>query len=428
MKVTVVAIGSQGDVQPYIALGAGLKAGGYDVRLATHANFEPAAREHGLEFAAVEGNPRMILETEAGKALMETGSNIVIHVRRLKSLANEIIQQILSSIWKACQDTDAIVHSPFGFGSVYASQKLDVPSIAAYHIPFTGTDAFPNVTMPQLHLGHVYNKLSHIFFEQLIWQTFRSSLNKWVVETLSMPCPPFMGDFGTIHKRGYPIIYGFSPAVIPKPPDWGDRIYITGYWFVNRPEDWQPPADLVDFLQSGQPPVYIGFGSMNNRNPEEATEIVIKALDQCHQRGIILTGWGGFSRFALPDHIFSIESMPFDWLFPQMKILVHHGGAGTTAAGLRAGIPAVVVPFFADQPFWGDRIFRLGVGPRPIPRKKLSVEVLAKAISTAINDKGMQSRAATVGECIRAEDGTSKAVEIIDHYITDGYKIPARRR
>lgn len=428
MKVTVIAIGSQGDVQPYIALGAGLKAAGYDIRLATHANFEPAVREHGLEFAAVEGNPRMILETEAGKALMETGGNIVIHVRRLKSLANTLILQILSSIWKSCQGTDAIVHSAFGFGSVYAAQKLGVPSIAAYNIPFTRTHAFPGVTVPQFRLGRLYNKVSHIFFEQLFWQTFRSSLNKWVVETLSMPCPPFMGDFGAMHKRGYPIIYGFSPVVIPKPPDWGNRIYITGYWFLDRPTDWQPPADLVDFMQSGQPPVYIGFGSMNNRNPHEVTEIVIKALDQCHQRGIILTGWGGLSRSDLPDHIFSIESIPFDWLFPQMKALVHHGGAGTTAAGLRAGIPAVIVPFFADQPFWGDRLFRLGVGPRPIPRKKLSVERLAKAISTAINDKNMQSRAAAIGERIRTEDGTSQAVNIIGRYITNGYKIPARRR
>jgi UDP:flavonoid glycosyltransferase YjiC (YdhE family) len=428
MKVTVIAIGSQGDVQPYISLGAGLKTTGHEVCLATHASFEPAVREHGLEFATVEGNPREILETEAGKALMETGGNIVIHVRRLKSLANALIQQVLSSTWNACQGTDAIVHSPFGFGSVYAAQKLDVPSVAAYHVPFTRTNSFASITMPQLPLGRVYNKVSHIFFEQLFWQTFRSSLNKWVVETLRLPCPPFMGDFGTMHKRGYPIIYGFSPTVIPKPPDWGDRIYITGYWFPERPTDWQPPADLVDFLQSGPPPVYVGFGSMNNRSPEEVTEIVIKALNQCRQRGIILTGWGGLSKSDLPDHIFSIESIPFDWLFPQMKVVVHHGGAGTTAAGLRAGIPSIIVPFFADQPFWGDRLYKLGVGPRPIPRKKLSVESLAKAINTAINDKGMQSRAAEIGERILAEDGISKAVDIIGRYIRDGYKIPAERR
>jgi sterol 3beta-glucosyltransferase len=312
MKITVIAIGSQGDVQPYIVLGAGLKAAGYEVRLATHASFEPAAREHGLEFAAVEGNPREMLETEAGKALMETGGNILIHVRRLKSMANALIQQVLSSTWKACQGTEAIVHSPFGFGSVYAARKLEVPSVAAYHVPFTRTKAFPSVTMPQLPLGRLYNKVSHIFFEQLFWQTFKSSLNEWVAGTLKLPCPPFMGDFGTMHKRGYPIVYGFSPVVIPKPPDWGDRIYITGYWFYERPSDWQPPADLIDFLQSGQAPVYIGFGSMNNRSPEEMTKIVIKALDRCRQRGIILTGWGGLSKSDLPDHIFSIESIPFD--------------------------------------------------------------------------------------------------------------------
>jgi len=417
MRITIIAIGSQGDVQPYIALGMGLQAAGHDVCLATHSNFESIARGRGLEFTAVEGNPREMLETEAGHALMETGRNIVTHVRRLKTMANTLIQQVLSDSWKACQGTEAIVHSAFGFGCFYVAKKLGVPSIAAYHIPFTRTRAFPSATMPQLRLGGFYNWFSHVFFEQLFWQTFRSYIDKWVQESLGLPRPPFMGDFGTMHKRQYPIVYGYSPTVVPKPPDWGDRIYVTGYWFLDRQSDWQPPADLVDFLQSGPRPVYVGFGSMSNPKPEEVTETVLKALDRCKQRGILLTGWGGLSKADLPDHVFKIESIPFDWLFPQMAAVVHHGGAGTIAAGLRAGIPSVIVPFFADQPFWGKRVYKLGVGPKPVPRKQLSVERLSKAISTAVNEKGMQQRAAEIGKRIRAEDGVAMAVDVIDHYL-----------
>ncbi len=420
MHITIIALGSQGDVQPYIVLGAALKDAGYDVRLATHANFEGIARAQGLEFFLLEGNPREMIETEAGQALMETGPNIVTHVRQLKSMANALIQQMLSDSWKACQGTDAIVHSAFGFNGFYIAKKLGVPSIAAYIMPFTRTRMFPSITMPQLRLGGFYNWYSHIFFEQLFWQTFRSSIEKWLQESLGLPRPSFMGDFGTMHKRGYPIVYGYSPTVVPKPPDWGDRIHVTGYWFLERQSDWQPPPDLVHFLQSGPPPVYVGFGSMSNRNPEEVTEIVLKALERCRQRGILLTGWGGLSKADLPEHVYPIESIPFDWLFPQMAAVVHHGGAGTIAAGLRAGIPSIVVPFFADQPFWGERVYRLGAGPKPIPRRQLTAERLAGAINTVLSDQRMRKQAETIGERIRAEDGVAQAVDVICGYLKAG--------
>jgi len=177
---------------------------------------------------------------------------------------------------------------------------------------------------------------------------------------------------------------------------------------------------LVDFLQSGPPPVYVGFGSMSNRNPEEVTEIVLKALERCKQRGILLTGWGGLVKTDLPEHVYPIGSIPFDWLFPQMTAVVHHGGAGTTASGLRAGIPTIIVPFFADQPFWGERVFRLGAGPKPIPRRQLTVERLAKAINTILGDPGMRKRAETIGERIRAEDGLAAAVDAISGYLRAG--------
>jgi UDP:flavonoid glycosyltransferase YjiC (YdhE family) len=220
-----------------------------------------------------------------------------------------------------------------------------------------------------------------------------------------------------MRRQRYPILYGFSPTVVPKPADWGERIHVTGYWFLERPSDWQPPADVADFIRSGPPPVYVGFGSMGNRDPREVTEIVLDALDRCRQRGVILTGWGGLSRADLPDNVFGIESMPFDWLFPRMSAVVHHGGAGTTSAGLRAGVPSVIVPFFADQPFWAERVCRLGVGPGPVHRKRLTAERLARAISIAVNDSRMRDRAGEIGERIRGEDGVAAAVHFIDRYL-----------
>jgi UDP:flavonoid glycosyltransferase YjiC (YdhE family) len=210
-----------------------------------------------------------------------------------------------------------------------------------------------------------------------------------------------------------PILYGFSPSVIPPPTDWPSNVHITGYWFVEEAENWQPPVALIDFLQSGPPPVYIGFGSMSNRNPEQTADLVIQALGRINQRAVLLSGWGGLQRAKVPGSIFMIDSVPHSWLFPRVAAVLHHGGASTTAAGLRAGIPSVIVPFFGDQPFWGQRITELGVGPKPIPRKKLTIERLADSVQEVITNKAMRQRADQLGKQIQAEDGIASTIEII---------------
>jgi UDP:flavonoid glycosyltransferase YjiC (YdhE family) len=182
---------------------------------------------------------------------------------------------------------------------------------------------------------------------------------------------------------------------------------------LDRPAEWQPPADIVDFLDAGPPPVYIGFGSMIAKDPAELFDVALEALRQTGQRGVLSTGWMGADHAHLPDDVFGIESIPHDWLFPMMKAVVHHGGAGTTAAALRAGVPSVVTPFFADQPFWAHRVKELGVGPRPVPQKRITAERLVAAIRTATSDDGMRARAASIGERIRAEDGVRTAIGLV---------------
>ncbi len=203
--------------------------------------------------------------------------------------------------------------------------------------------------------------------------------------------------------------------MIPAPPDWGADKHVTGYWFLDDGEDWTPPPALIDFLEAGPAPIYIGFGSMSSRKPEETAELVIAALQLANQRAILLSGWSGLQKTDLPDTVFMIDSVPHSWLFPMVAAVVHHGGAGTTAAGLRAGVPSVVVPFFGDQPFWGGRVASLGVGPTPVPRGKLTAERLASAIQEAVTNKAMRQRAAALGAKIQTEDGLARAVEIVQH-------------
>jgi UDP:flavonoid glycosyltransferase YjiC (YdhE family) len=221
-------------------------------------------------------------------------------------------------------------------------------------------------------------------------------------------------EFRLTKERQTPVLYGFSPLVVPKPWDWPDWNHLTGHWFLERPGEWNPPAVVTEFLEAGPPPVYLGFSSMIPRDPEASMDIFLRALRQAGTRGIVGTGWMTPATWDLPDDVLVLDEIPHDWLFPRVSAVVHHGGAGTLAAAIQAGVPSIVVPFYADQPFWAARVESLGVGPSPIPERKLTAERLAEAIQRAAADEGIRRKAAELGERIRAEDGVGTAVRIVD--------------
>ena len=418
MRITILTIGSRGDVQPYLALGLGLQEAGHQVRLATNSTFAEFVSSRGLEFAPLEGDPKELLEGETGQLWLETSGNPVQFFRLYAELARPIIEHQMNDSWKVCQDAEAVIYSPLAFGGYSIAEKLGIPGYRAVLQPSGATKEFPScLASPEVRLGGIYNWLTHFLMEQLFWQPFKQPINNWVQSTLNLPPLPWLGFSSPTYQKRHPYLYGYSPSVFPKPRDWQEWRYVTGYWFLDHPLDWQPPADLVDFLESGSSPVYIGFGSMMGSNSEERTELVLEALAKAGKRGILLTGWGGLSNADLPDEVFKVESIPHDWLFPQMAAIVHHGGAGTTSASLRAGVPTIIAPFFADQPFWGYRVKDLGVGPAPLPQKELTAEKLAAVIQAATSDEAMGNRARALGEKIRAEDGVEKAVEIIHRYL-----------
>jgi UDP:flavonoid glycosyltransferase YjiC (YdhE family) len=306
-----------------------------------------------------------------------------------------------------------------GIGGLYPAialaEKFNLPLVQAYYIPFTPTRAYPSFLMSRfpVKLNGSMNRLSYHLARQVFWQAFRLADNKIRQDELGIPLNPFLGPTRRKILMQGPILYGYSPAVLPRPTDWPGNIQVTGYWFLNHNEDWMPPEGLVDFLQAGEPPVFIGFGSMSKQNPDQTMQLLLKALEISNQRGIILSGWGGLKTDRLPESAFMVDSVPYSWLFPHTAAVVHHGGAGTTAAGLRAGVPSVVLPFFGDQPFWGRRVAELGVGPAPISQRKLTAEKLAEAILTAVNDRTMRQRAVELGAKIQAEDGIAKAIAVL---------------
>ncbi len=414
MQILAIALGSQGDVQPYVALAKGLQADGHSVRLMTHTNYEWLVTSHGIEFYPVKGNVQEIVESPEMRELLEKGNFLAINAHTSKIAGEAAIEWIQGGVI-ACQGVDLIVAGIGGlFVALALAEKLQIPLLPAFLFPFTPTTAFPGILFPQSlsKLGGTFNRLSHHVLRQIIWQGSRTADRRAREQVLNLPPSPFWGPYRSAVLQQYPTLYGFSPAVISPPADW-QRAQIVGYWFLDAADDWSPPIDLVEFLASGSPPVYIGFGSMGSRKPEETADLVLQAIARTGQRAILQAGWGGLSKADVPANILMVNSVPHTWLFPRMATVVHHGGAGTTAAGLRAGVPSIVIPFFGDQPFWGQRVADLGVGTAPIPRKQLTVERLAQAIHRAVTDPVMRQRAADLGATIQAEDGIGNVVSTV---------------
>ena len=417
MKITILTIGTRGDVQPLIALGLGLKQAGHSIKIVTHSIFKSWIESCGFDFAAVEGDPIGFLESEEGKKILESGSNPIEFIRLFSQTISPFVDRLMSDIWQACQSTDAIIAHSALFWTYDLARKLNVPYFLACYTPQTSTTKYPVAMGSGKSANGLLNYLSYPLSSLFLWQIYRKPVNRWLRSNLDMPSRSFLKSPLWSMRKQVPFLYAYSNYVLPKPQNWHEKDYVTGYWFLDSATDWTSPEDLTDFLEAGSPPIYIGFGSMSNREPETITNIVLAALEKTNQRGIIATGWGGISNVDLPHNVFKINSVPHDWLFPKCTAVIHHGGAGTTGASLKAGVPTIIVPFFSDQPFWGQRITDLGVG-RSI-EQELTVEKLSTAIATVINNRRIRDRAAALSEQIRTENGVDNAVRAIERYLDD---------
>jgi sterol 3beta-glucosyltransferase len=416
MRITILCSGTRGDVQPYLALGLGLQQAGHTVTLAASNVFESWIRGAGLGFASVRLNPQEVLQNHDVQQSVLGHKNslgVFMHFPEYIRTLLPLFTNLFNDIWQASQNAEFIVASLTTLVGYDCAAKLNCPGCLVSLLPMEPTTEFPSFLLPPgPALGGVYNRLTHILVEKMSWLGMRT-LNQWRKNTLGL-APLSMNLFAHWRARRVPVLHAWSPAVLSKPHDWPTWDHVTGYWFLEPQADFQPPSALLRFLEAGSPPVYIGFGSMIAEDPRRLTEMALAALQLTGQRGILLSGWSGLSSTKLPETVFCLEESPHTWLFPQMAAVVHHGGAGTLGASLRAGIPTIVTPFLLDQFGWGRVVSNLGVGPKSIPAKKLTAEKLAAAIQIAVTDTSMQTRATEIGKKIRSEDGIANAIEIIN--------------
>ncbi len=415
MRVCVVALGTHGDVRPLLALAEGLSRAGDQVVFATHRYYEKMVTDRGLGFRAVEVNPRAVIDSSLGRGWVSSGTNPLRFVRHFRELAFSFGRELMEDCYRACRGTDVIVTGLLSYFATWnVAERLQVPLTAAFLQPVTPSRHLPSVLFAEMRgpapVRGVYNYASHLLVELLLWSVLRAQTNQMRADILDLPAVPRRHTFAS-NLRESLVLYGYSPVVLPRPGDWTDDVQITGYWFLGGDGDrWQPDEGLVRFLEEGSPPVYVGFGSMSSDDQEGLTGIVFAALRSLGLRGVLATGWGGLSRAQLPPDMLMLDWLPHDWLFPRTAAVIHHGGAGTVATALRCGVPQVVVPFFGDQHFWGQRIHQLAVAPPPLPRRRLTADRLADAVRAATSDPALRARASAVGARIRDENGVSAAV------------------
>ncbi|KAL2644152.1 hypothetical protein R1flu_011739 [Riccia fluitans] len=420
LQIVMLIVGTRGDVQPFVAIGKHLQGYGHRVRLATHSNFREFVMTAGLEFYPLGGDPKVL----AGYMVKNKG--FLPSVPSEVTVQRKQIKQIIHSLLPACTAADpeavsglpfraqAIIANPPAYGHVHVAEYLQVPLHIFFTMPWTATSEFPHpLSRVKSPAGY---RLSYQVVDALIWWGIRSMINDFRKKKLKLrPITYLSGSQGSITEL--PTGYIWSPHLVPKPRDWGPLIDVVGFCFLNLAQDYKPPQDLVDWLAAGPAPIYVGFGSLPVVDPKGMTEIIIKALKETKQRGIIYKGWGGIGDLKeVGKDIYLVEDCPHDWLFKHCVAVVHHGGAGTTAAGLKAGCPTTVVPFFGDQPFWGDRIHAKGVGPPPIPVDQFSLDKLVKAIEYMLNDE-VKTRADDIAKAMEKEDGVDGAVKAFHKHL-----------
>ena len=410
MKITILTYGSRGDVQPFIPLSVGLMARGHSVKLAAPSRFKNLVEEHGIQFVSLAGDPE-----DLSRRLNDAGHNYIKMMRDLMDHAVEIGADVLRQTEDACSDADLIIHTfMHAVGAHTLAREKNIPDIHIQLFPmFTPTGDYPNVTLPDLRLRSL-NRFTHELSQKItIWGS-RIGFQR-VRHLAGLPKRKLYSPFDDNPPRSRtPILCAWSPSIVPASSDWSSNVHVTGYYFSDSDDAYQPPDELLEFLDNGSPPICVSFGSMLNRDGEKIDGIVHESLRQTRNRGIILSGWRQSNNHSTKDILY-LDAVPHQWLLPRCKAVIHHGGAGTTSAGLRAGIPNIVIPFTADQPFWGRRVYAVGAGPKPVLLNDLSVGKLVQAVIYAGHETVCQC-ARTVSQRLRNEDGVKISIGIIEQY------------
>jgi sterol 3beta-glucosyltransferase len=409
MKFVVVTYGTEGDTRPLAALARALIDAGHTAHLLADAGTLGAAEALGVPATGLPGDIRRTIQGSSG--VVGRGGGFADTARTLATIANANAEAWLRAAVAAGEGCDAVILSGLtSFTGLSAAEYLGVPGIGAGLIPISPTRAFPSPFLRPGLAPAVFNRASHRLVNGVIWRGFRAAINAARAAVCDLPPRRDVWD-------GHAMLYGVSPSLLPRPPDWPANALVCGQWQAPTAEAWSPPPALDEFLAAGEPPIYVGFGSMAGFEERSLLGEIVAAV--AGRRALFFPGWSGVTSADLPANFLVVGETPHAWLFARASVVIHHGGAGTTHSAARAGAPSVVVPFAGDQFFWADRLRQAGVAPRPVPAKDLRASALGRAIAQAQDDQ-MRDRATSLGLAMRAEDGLGATVRAITAMLRPG--------
>lgn len=402
--------GSRGDVAPFTGLGHGLARAGHEVTLVTHARFEPLAARAGIRFHPLPVDPRAELESSRGRGLHRSATGVG-KLMRVVALARALAGRMTDDLVAAARTSDALLLAaslgPLGHT---IAEGLSLPSMGVHLQPLSPTREFAPPMLGVGSWGPVGNRVAGVGVSLAVEQVFAAAVPP-VRARLGLPRARPTAGLRARERQGWPVLHGFSPLVVARPRDWRAGLDVAGYWWPYDAEE-RLPTRLAEFLDAGPPPVFVGLGSATVPDPRQLGAEIVRALRAAGLRGVIQRGWAGLE--ASGDDMLTIDEVPHSLLFPRMAALVHHAGAGTTAAGLRAGVPAVPVPIQFDEGFWAARLVGLGVAPGAVPLRRLTADTLTSALVRATRDPGYRERARALGARIRSEDGVAPVVDAVN--------------
>lgn len=416
MKITILAVGGRGDVEPLLILGKRLSEEGFDLIVVTHHDFEGLVDSYGLKSSYIRAGIRELFQGEYGAGTYSTESNYFRSWFNFYRMFGAVLYSSAEDCWEACRSgTDLIIYSPpCLYFAPQIAEKLKITSIPVFFQPFHPTGEFPHYISPiQRNISRTFNLMTHKIADHVMWIPYLPTINRFRKNVLGLkPISVFSGYVGEWRQSCETFIYAFSRFVMPKPADWGSNTRITGYFFPEKEPD-TPDRSLIEFIESGDKPVFIGFSSTVLHEPGKISAILTDVFERLKKRVVLATGWSGMHDIDFPENFYKVPSVPHNSIFPKMSLIIHHGGAGSTGAAFRAGVPAIVIPFAADQYFWGLQVEKTGCGPSPLPARNLNSENLYNTLKHVLENSDYYLRSRELGCKINNEKGVENVVKLI---------------
>jgi sterol 3beta-glucosyltransferase len=408
MRISILCIGTYGDVAPYVALGAHLRQQGHQVVIGAHEKARAVCERFFLQFHPIGGDLSVLTSPQESRDLFEArGFKKLMSFYKLMCLFRKVLDVQFKDCLEAARGADVLIYHPAAFAGPHLAEHFKIKGIRMNLQPELPTSQHPSclVSMPKC-LGRVGNVIGHFISQQFLWQTFRGKINRWRCEILHLPKSPF---WKPTHYSRIKDLVAFSPSLIPRPTDWHPSVAMVGFCRLQEAETWMPSEELLQFLAEGEVPIYLGFGSLTETFSPAIVATIIDVLKLKKVKTIVPKNLPGLQELTLPPHILPIEYVPHDWLFPRVSAVIHHGGVGTLSAGLHAGKPTWVIPCIVDQFFFGDKVFTWGAGPKPLAKVLFNRKNFENGLNQLLKNRSYQERALALQHSLNTENGVEAA-------------------